>query len=188
LKYPDDFDKPELAGKEPSFKVKIIEVKEEKLPATDDEFAVSLDVEMPIMDGIAFLTAIRGIPATRGIPVILLTAVSEKDRIVQAAKLGAEMAELQDLLFSAGETALLVVLQGMDTSGKDGTIRSITRYVNAQSCRVAAFKAPTPHELAHDFLWRIHPETPAKGSMTSFNRAQRSSQNTRAATSTASRS
>ena len=97
--------------------------------------------------------------------------LTKEEGDAKAAKLGEEMGQLQDLLFSAGETAMLIVLQGMDTSGKDGTIRSITHYVNAQSCRVASFKVPTPHELAHDFLWRIHQETPGKGSMTIFNRS-----------------
>lgn len=97
--------------------------------------------------------------------------LTKEEGEAKTAKLGEEMAELQDLLFSAGETALLVVLQGMDTSGKDGTIRCITQYVNAQSCRVAPFKVPSARELSHDFLWRIHAEAPAKGSMTIFNRS-----------------
>lgn len=85
--------------------------------------------------------------------------------------LGREMQDLQDLMFFAGQTSLLVVLQGLDTSGKDGTIRCILSHVNAQSCRVAPFKVPTEKELAHDFLWRVHAETPAKGGMTIFNRS-----------------
>ncbi len=91
--------------------------------------------------------------------------------LVELAKLGIRMAELQELMFAAGQDALLVVLQGMDTSGKDGAIRTILNYVNVQSCRVASFKQPTEQELAHDFLWRVHAQTPAKGGMTVFNRS-----------------
>src|SRR5690242_18318407 len=68
-------------------------------------------------------------------------------------------------------TPVLIILQGMDTSGKDGTIRHVMGAFNPQSCRVATFKAPTPVELAHDFLWRIHPETPGRGTVTIFNRS-----------------
>ena len=88
-----------------------------------------------------------------------------------AAHLGEEMGELHDLLFAAGTHSLLVVLQGRDTSGKDGLIRHILRFVNAQSCRVVPFKAPEPSELAHDFLWRIHQQAPARGSIALFNRS-----------------
>ncbi len=82
-----------------------------------------------------------------------------------------ELDELQELLYAAQETPVLIVLQGMDTSGKDGTISHVMRYMNPQSCRVASFKAPTPLELSHDFLWRIHSETPGKGMITIFNRS-----------------
>jgi PPK2 family polyphosphate:nucleotide phosphotransferase len=81
------------------------------------------------------------------------------------------MAELHDLLFAAGQNGLLIVLQGMDTSGKDGLIRSLLTHINAQSCRVIPFKAPSERELAHDFLWRIHPETPGRGTIAIFNRS-----------------
>ncbi len=82
-----------------------------------------------------------------------------------------ELDELQELQYAAQMTPVLVVLQGMDTSGKDGTISHVMRYMNPQSCRVASFKAPTPLELAHDFLWRVHSETPSKGMITIFNRS-----------------
>jgi len=85
--------------------------------------------------------------------------------------LGKRMAELQELLFAAREHALLIVLQGRDTSGKDGAIRRILEFCNVQSTRVVGFKAPTETELAHDFLWRIHPHTPGKGDITIFNRS-----------------
>lgn len=86
-------------------------------------------------------------------------------------ELGGELADLADLLYYAGRHALLVVLQGRDTSGKDGTIRSILNYTNAQSLRVESFKVPTVTELAHDFLWRVHRCAPARGHATIFNRS-----------------
>ncbi|HEY3268101.1 MAG TPA: PPK2 family polyphosphate kinase [Armatimonadota bacterium] len=78
---------------------------------------------------------------------------------------------LQELLYVAGANAVLVVLQGMDTSGKDGTIRHVFRGVSPLGCSVAAFKAPTAEELAHDYLWRIHNACPEKGMLTIFNRS-----------------
>lgn len=85
--------------------------------------------------------------------------------------MGAELSELADLLFYAGEHALLVVLQGRDSSGKDGAIRRILTYSNVQSLRVEAFKVPNADELAHDFLWRIHRRVPGRGHMSLFNRS-----------------
>jgi PPK2 family polyphosphate:nucleotide phosphotransferase len=88
-----------------------------------------------------------------------------------ADKLGNELTDLQELLYAAGKTALLIVLQGMDTSGKDGTIRHLLNYMNAQGTRIAPFKVPTPKELAHDYLWRCHQETPGRGETVIFNRS-----------------
>lgn len=85
--------------------------------------------------------------------------------------LGNELSELQELMAAAQHQSLLVVLQGMDTSGKDGTIRHVLSHVNPQACKVHSFKVPTQEELAHDFLWRIHKTTPGKGIMTIFNRS-----------------
>ena len=85
--------------------------------------------------------------------------------------LGTELSELEDLLFYAGTHSLLIVLQGPDTSGKDGMIRKILDFCNAQSVRVEPFKVPTVEELAHDFLWRIHQKTPGRGNITIFNRS-----------------
>ncbi len=82
-----------------------------------------------------------------------------------------ELSELQELLAAAQQHSLLVVLQGMDTSGKDGTIRHVLSHVNPQGCDVYSFKAPTQEELAHDFLWRVHKVTPGKGLMGIFNRS-----------------
>jgi PPK2 family polyphosphate:nucleotide phosphotransferase len=86
-------------------------------------------------------------------------------------KLSAELGELQELCYAAAHNAVLIVLQGMDTSGKDGTIRSVMSSVNPQGCQVVSFKAPTAQELAHDFLWRVHLAAPSKGMITIFNRS-----------------
>jgi PPK2 family polyphosphate:nucleotide phosphotransferase len=78
---------------------------------------------------------------------------------------------LQERLFAEGKQSLLIVLQAMDTGGKDGTIRGVFEGVNPQGCHVWGFKVPTPEELAHDFLWRIHQKTPGRGMITIFNRS-----------------
>jgi len=88
-----------------------------------------------------------------------------------ADELGQTLGELQEELFAAGMTGLLIVLQGRDTAGKDGTIRHLLKYLNAQSTYVAGFKVPTPKELAHDYLWRVHAETPGRGETAIFNRS-----------------
>jgi len=85
--------------------------------------------------------------------------------------LAAELGELQELLYAAKTHSLLVILQGLDTSGKDGTIRHVFKDVNPIGCRVTPFKVSTDEELAHDFLWRIHPHVPGLGMMTIFNRS-----------------
>jgi PPK2 family polyphosphate:nucleotide phosphotransferase len=96
---------------------------------------------------------------------------SKEDGLAKLNALGRELEELQELMFAAGQHALLVVLQGRDTAGKDGAIRSLLRYDNVQSSRVVSFKVPNEKELAHDFLWRVHADAPAKGGMTIFNRS-----------------
>lgn len=87
------------------------------------------------------------------------------------AKLGAELSSLQEWMYAAQTHSVLIVLQGLDTSGKDGTISHVMSSMNPQGCAVASFKVPTPDEAAHDFLWRIHKQTPPKGMMTIFNRS-----------------
>jgi len=87
-------------------------------------------------------------------------------------KLDDELNELQEMMAAAQHQALLMILQGMDTSGKDGTIRHVLSRVNPQGCIVHAFKEPTQEELAHDFLWRIHKAVPAGGVLGVFNRSQ----------------
>ena len=81
------------------------------------------------------------------------------------------MDALQELLAAEGKHAVLVVLQGMDTAGKDGTIRHIFTGVNPQGCDVTPFKVPTPLEARHDFLWRAHNAVPAHGKIGIFNRS-----------------
>ena len=81
------------------------------------------------------------------------------------------MAELQHILFADAGHALLIVLQGMDASGKDGVIRHVMSGLNPLGCRAVSYKAPTPEERAHDFLWRVHREVPARGWSGIFNRS-----------------
>lgn len=81
------------------------------------------------------------------------------------------MRELEYLLYAEGRQALLIILQAMDAGGKDGTVKHVMGPLNPQSCRVTSFKAPTPEELAHDFLWRIHKAVPEKGHIAIFNRS-----------------
>lgn len=90
---------------------------------------------------------------------------------LKTAQLIAEIVELQELLYAARRESVLVVLQGLDTSGKDGTIRSVTGPLNSIGCDVSSFKAPTEAELAQDFLWRVHQRTPAAGHIKIFNRS-----------------
>ncbi len=82
-----------------------------------------------------------------------------------------QIRDLQALLYAASQNSLLIVLQGMDTSGKDGTVSSVLESVNPLGCRVWPFKTPTPLELSHDFLWRVHNKVPERGMMTVFNRS-----------------
>ena len=86
-------------------------------------------------------------------------------------KLRNELEDMQELLYAEHKHKVLIVLQAMDTGGKDGVIRSVFDGVNPQGVRVASFKVPTPEEQDHDYLWRVHKETPAKGEITIFNRS-----------------
>jgi len=82
-----------------------------------------------------------------------------------------ELDRLQELFYADSRRGFLVILQGMDTSGKDGVIRHVFEGVNPQGVRVSSFKQPTPEELAHDFLWRVHKDAPARGEIVIFNRS-----------------
>ncbi len=86
-------------------------------------------------------------------------------------KLNARLDELQATLYAEHKHPVLIVIQAMDTGGKDGTIRAVFEGVNPQGVRVANFKTPTPIELEHDYLWRVHAQTPGKGQIVVFNRS-----------------
>src|SRR6185295_12501368 len=79
--------------------------------------------------------------------------------------------DLQDRLWAEAKKSVLVVLQGIDAAGKDGTIAKVMEAFNPQGCPVTSFKVPTPEELGHDFLWRVHKRTPRKGEIGIFNRS-----------------
>ena len=79
--------------------------------------------------------------------------------------------ELQYLLYAENKRSVLIILQAMDAGGKDGTIRHVMGALNPQSCRVTSFKEPSVEELKHDFLWRVHKATPARGEIAIFNRS-----------------
>ncbi|MFW6156920.1 MAG: polyphosphate kinase 2 family protein [Armatimonadota bacterium] len=99
--------------------------------------------------------------------------LSKKDDVVkertEAAR--AEMRDLQERLYAEGRQSLLIVLQALDAGGKDGTIKHVMRGLNPAGVCVKGFKKPTAEELAHDFLWRIHPHVPARGQIAVFNRS-----------------
>ncbi len=95
----------------------------------------------------------------------------KRDALAEFVDNTTALGELAYKLYAENRRSLLLVLQGMDTAGKDGTIRKVMRGVNAQSCRVTSFKQPSHEELDHDFLWRIHRAVPAKGNIGIFNRS-----------------
>jgi PPK2 family polyphosphate:nucleotide phosphotransferase len=96
---------------------------------------------------------------------------SKKEGVELLAAANERLGELQQLLFAESKHRLLVVLQGMDTSGKDGTIKHVFRMINPLGVRVANFKRPSERELAHDYLWRVHRNSPAAGEIMIFNRS-----------------
>jgi PPK2 family polyphosphate:nucleotide phosphotransferase len=102
---------------------------------------------------------------TAGAPGDETTTRAECDRLTE------RMFELQERLYAESEQALLIVLQAVDAAGKDGTIKHVFRGLNPQGVHVTQFGPPTPQELAHDFLWRVHPSAPAKGLIGIFNRS-----------------
>ena len=97
--------------------------------------------------------------------------VARADAETRLAALGPRLTSLQEMQYAAGQQGILIVLQGLDTAGKDGTIRRVMAQFNPASCRVEAFKVPTANEQAHDFLWRIHAVTPRVGEIAIFNRS-----------------
>ncbi len=90
----------------------------------------------------------------------------------ELAHISSQMSELQYKLFADNSQSLLIILQGIDASGKDGTIRHVMGALNPQSCYVKSFKVPTTEEVLHDYLWRVHMAIPQKGQIAIFNRSQ----------------
>jgi PPK2 family polyphosphate:nucleotide phosphotransferase len=101
-------------------------------------------------------------------------ALSTDDREADEKKLfdlGEEIADLQDKLYAEHDRKLLVILQGMDTSGKDGTVKGVFGHIDPQGIRTVPFRVPSVEEKEHDFLWRVHAQTPRKGEVVIFNRS-----------------
>ena len=96
------------------------------------------------------------------------TKQADRERL---AALAVQLDEMQERLHAQRRERVLLILQGMDTSGKDGTIRAVFHEVDPLGLRIAQFRAPTPDEAAHDFLWRVHVQAPAAGELTIFNRS-----------------
>jgi PPK2 family polyphosphate:nucleotide phosphotransferase len=96
---------------------------------------------------------------------------SSEDAAQELEKLREDLGQLQNLLYAENRRALLIVLQGMDTSGKDGTIRHVMNGISPLGVQVKAFKEPNQEELAHDFLWRVHRSVPRTGYIGIFNRS-----------------
>lgn len=96
---------------------------------------------------------------------------SEAEALARCEQRQSKLAALQERLYAEGKQSLLIVLQARDAGGKDGTVKHVLFGLNPQGVVVTSFKAPTPLELAHDFLWRVHPHTPAAGMMAVFNRS-----------------
>ena len=97
--------------------------------------------------------------------------LDKKETKEKTSALLKELSDLQNLLFAEHKHSVLVVIQGMDGSGKDGVIRNVFTSMNPQGVNVTSFKVPTEEELSHDFLWRIHQHSPGKGTIQIFNRS-----------------
>ena len=95
----------------------------------------------------------------------------KEEGLAKLEKLNVKLETLQELMFAEHKQKVLVVLQAMDTGGKDGAIRRVFDRVNPAGVRVASFKAPTQEELDHDYLWRVHKQVPGKGELVVFNRS-----------------
>ncbi|MDP3677776.1 MAG: polyphosphate kinase 2 family protein, partial [Methylotenera sp.] len=96
---------------------------------------------------------------------------NKDQNFVDLTKLATEINALQDILHAEGKRKLLLDLQGMDASGKDGTVRHVFKESNPLGIRLASFKAPSSDELAHDYLWRVHQQVPKAGELVIFNRS-----------------
>ena len=97
--------------------------------------------------------------------------IAKEEITDEYAYLHEELIELQEVFYASKKYGLLIVLQGMDCSGKDGTVKNALMGVNPSGFNVVSFKVPTPEELEHDYLWRIHNKMPGKGDITVFNRS-----------------
>ena len=103
-----------------------------------------------------------------------LKPLSSGDKVADQARVNAiagQIAEQQNMFYADASRKLLIVLQGIDTSGKDGTVNGVFHGVNPQGIRIASFKAPTAEELRHDYLWRVHQQVPEAGEIAVFNRS-----------------
>lgn len=98
-------------------------------------------------------------------------SVTKDEDVIEFARLVAEINRYQDILHAEGKRKVLLILQGMDTSGKDGTIRHVFSECDPLGIRLANFKAPSSEELAHDYLWRVHQQAPKAGELVIFNRS-----------------
>jgi PPK2 family polyphosphate:nucleotide phosphotransferase len=96
---------------------------------------------------------------------------SHKSALAEIQENLQQMDQLQYLMYAGNRHSLLIVLQGLDAAGKDGVVRHVLTGMNPEGCVSVNFKQPTKEDLAHDFLWRVHPHVPAKGSVTIFNRS-----------------
>jgi PPK2 family polyphosphate:nucleotide phosphotransferase len=102
----------------------------------------------------------------------VIDAKHDKSEVKKAADQNVErISELQRVFYAAARHALLIILQGRDAAGKDGTVRTVFSAVNPQGCTVTSFKQPTPLEQSHDYLWRAHAAVPARGMIGIFNRS-----------------
>jgi PPK2 family polyphosphate:nucleotide phosphotransferase len=104
-------------------------------------------------------------------PDARIGAQDKEEGLARRTKLVERLGLLHNRLFAEATQSVLLVLQGMDTAGKDGTIRSVLTGVNPQGCRIVSFREPTATELAHDYLWRVHLACPARGELVIFNRS-----------------
>ncbi|MES2580138.1 MAG: polyphosphate kinase 2 family protein [Pseudomonadota bacterium] len=97
--------------------------------------------------------------------------ISKEADVLELEKLASKINALQDILYAQGKHKVLLILQGMDASGKDGTVRHVFSECDPLGIRLASFKGPTEEELAHDYLWRVHKQVPQKGEIVIFNRS-----------------
>lgn len=98
-------------------------------------------------------------------------ALKREEAEARVEKLGEELARLQEVLYAEHERSVLIIFQAMDTGGKDGAVKNLCRGLNPSGLQITSFKAPTAEELDHDFLWRIHRATPARGMIGIWNRS-----------------